>query len=236
MLKSMRTRWPVLILALSLPAHAQYTQMIVDDQNRVMPIFFTDPNIVVQPHFTGSQQHYPDTASVIHQPSQIPVVTLPVPEITPPPEISKPAITKPAIRPKTDPMRGPYFISNARHQLMDAAHAAIGIPYKYGGNNPARGLDCSSLMQFIHSNAIGLKLPRTAAAQRDRSKTIRYQDLQPGDLLFFKIDAKTNHVGIYIGHGKFIHASASNRRAVIASMNLPYWQKRFVKFGSYLDT
>jgi cell wall-associated NlpC family hydrolase len=60
--------------------------------------------------------------------------------------------------------------------------------------------------------------------------------LQPGDMLFFKINSRTNHVGIYIGHGKFIHASSSKRRAIIDSMDRPYWKKRFVKFGSFLNS
>ena len=215
--------------AFSAPAHAQYTQMVVDDQNRVLPIFFTDPQPSVQPTIIPTRQQFPNAAPVVMNNPPPRVVSIPDPQITRPP-------IKQASRPKTDPIRGPYMISQSRHRIMDAAHAAIGIPYVYGGNNPARGLDCSSLMQFIHKRALGVSLPRTAAAQRDNSKTIGFQDLLPGDLLFFKINSRTNHVGIYIGYGKFIHASSSNRRAVIASMELPYWKKRFVKFGSYLNS
>lgn len=219
MLKPIRFLLPLAALTVTLPVYAQYTNMIVDDQNRVMPIFFAEPPPTpqtLQPAILrGSQQRYPNKAPIVHN--------------NPPPVVS-------ISPPKGDPIRGPYYISTARHRVMEAAHSAIGIPYIYGGNNPAKGLDCSSLMQFIHKRALGVKLPRTAAAQRDRSKNIRFQDLQPGDLLFFKINARTNHVGIYIGYGKFIHASSSNRRAVISSMDLPYWKKRFVKFGSYLDS
>ena len=134
-----------------------------------------------------------------------------------------------------NPLTGAYYITPERHRVMAAAHELLGTPYIYGGNNPARGLDCSSLMQFIHKRALGVSIPRTAAEQSKRSKTINYNNLQPGDMLFFKIDRQNNHVGIYIGEGKFIHASSSNRSASIASMNLPYWKKRFVKFGSYLN-
>lgn len=211
------------------PAHAQYTQMVVDDQNRVLPIFFTEPQPVIQTTVIPTRQQFPNAAPVVMQNPPPPVVTIPRPQAPRP-------VIQQATRPKSDPLRGPYMISQARHRVMDAAHAAIGIPYIYGGNNPARGLDCSSLMQFMYKRALGISLPRTAAAQRDKSKTIGFQDLQPGDLLFFKINSRTNHVGIYIGHGKFIHASSSNRRAVITSMELPYWKKRFVKFGSYLNS
>ena len=221
---------PLLIIgALSSPAYAQYTQMVVDDQNRVLPIFFTNPEPVTQPVRIPTQQQFPNTAPVVRHNPRPQVVNIPKPRA------ATVARTQSARR-NSNPLRGPYLISQTRHRVMDAAYASLGIPYKYGGNNPARGLDCSSLMQFILKRATGVKLPRTAAAQRDKSKTIALQELQPGDLLFFKINPRTNHVGIYIGHGKFIHASSSNRKAVIASMELPYWKKRFVKFGSYLNS
>ena len=197
--------------------HAQFTQMIVDNNNRIMPIFFHDSP---------------------HQQKET-VVQLPAPELP----TTKPLLVSNHQRQATqyrtlprNPLTGPYFLSPQRHRIMAAAHSLLGTPYIYGGNNPERGLDCSSLMQHIHKKALGVAIPRTAAQQRDSSKTIDFQNLQPGDMLFFKIDRRNNHVGIYIGEGKFILASASNRRATIASMNLPYWKKRFIKFGSYLGS
>ncbi len=212
----------LLLTILSNNGYAQYTQMIVDNNNRVMPIFFHDTPI----------QHEP-----ISQPALLTSISSQVYKHPTPVVIPARAI-KPTIQPNIprDPLTGPYYITPERHRVMAAAHELLGTPYIYGGNNPARGLDCSSLMQFIHKNALGVTIPRTAAEQRKRSKTISYSDLQPGDMLFFKIDRRNNHVGIYIGDGKFIHASSSNRRAVIDSMNRPYWKKRFVKFGSYLNS
>ena len=213
----------LLLSAVSSNGYAQYTQMIVDNNNRVMPIFFYDgPS---QQEVRIEQKQLTSMSSQVYK--------HPAPVVIPPRAI------KPAIQPRNfarNPLTGPYYITPERHRVMAAAHDLLGTPYIYGGNNPARGLDCSSLMQFIHNNALGVKIPRTAAEQRNRSKTVNYSNLQPGDMLFFKIDSRNNHVGIYIGHGKFIHASSSNRRAIIDSMNRPYWKKRFVKFGSYLDS
>lgn len=209
----------LILIVLVSSAQAQHTQMIVDNNNRIMPIFFHEAII----HETPIHQLSPPTKA----------------QIQPRPVVLAPKIIKPMGQQRNitrNPLTGPYYISPERHRVMSAAHASLGTPYIYGGNNPARGLDCSSLMQFIHQNALGVSIPRTAAQQRDRSKTIDFHNLQPGDLLFFKINRRNNHVGIYIGNGRFIHASASNRRASIASMQLPYWQKRFVKFGSYLDS
>ena len=251
MLKFYPTLLTLTLITLCNNANAQYTQMIVDNNNRIMPIFFhDDENLQLQP---------PQSAE-IHEASIAPIyndlrpVVLPPRTLTPViahRQIATPYPEKPIESSFTqqqtlnlnqkqnlprNPLTGPYFLSPERHRVLDAAYASLGTPYIYGGNNPAKGLDCSSLMQFIHKRATGTALPRTAAQQRHRSKTINYQNLQPGDMLFFKIDRRNNHVGIYIGDGKFIHASSSNRRASIASMKLPYWKKRFVKFGSYLNS
>jgi len=215
----------VVLLGLSVQANAQFAQTIVDEHNQVLPIFFNEPTYqmpqpvaIPSPNIAGGQR-YSQQRPIVARPTQ--------PIVNPQQSI---------VQRSGDPLKGPYFLSPERHRIMEAAHSALGIPYIYGGNSPARGLDCSSLMQFIHKKALGKKLPRTAAIQRDRSKTIAYQSLQPGDMLFFKINSRTNHVGIYIGHGKFIHASSSKRRAIIDSMDRPYWKKRFVKFGSFLNS
>ena len=125
-------------------------------------------------------------------------------------------------------------IHPARARMIQIAKSTLGVPYKWGGSSPQSGFDCSGLMRYVHKNAVGLKIPRTAAQQRDNSRTISYAQLQPGDMLFFKTGKKTNHVGVYIGNRKFIHAPAGGKRVKIASMDSSYWFKRFVKFGTYL--
>ena len=124
--------------------------------------------------------------------------------------------------------------SPAREQMVSIIKNTLGTPYKWGGNNPQRGFDCSGLMQYVHKNA-GLIIPRTTAKQRDNSYTINYNQLQPGDMLFFKINRKTNHVGMYIGNRKFIHAPSTGKKVTIATMDSSYWHKRFVKFGTYIN-
>ncbi len=229
-------------LATTTIAQAQYTQMVIDDRNQLLPIFFDDPAMqqtfaptpVSIPSGVGGQQRYPGSSpTIVRAPQQAAIRPVSFNRPVAPPVRT---VSRSVQRPPSNPLTGPYYISSERHRIMDAAYAALGIPYKYGGNNPARGLDCSSLMQFIYKRALNAKLPRTAAQQRDNSKTLAFQNLQPGDMLFFKINSRTNHVGVYIGNGKFIHASSSSRKAVIASMDLPYWKNRFVKFGSFLES
>ncbi|GAA0426978.1 hypothetical protein GCM10009133_39440 [Cocleimonas flava] len=127
-----------------------------------------------------------------------------------------------------------YDVNPARNRMVQIATSAIGTRYKWGGDSPQKGFDCSGLMTYVHKNALGMNIPRTTANQRDRSRTIPYQQLQPGDMLFFKTGARTNHVGVYIGNRKFVHAPSSGKRVTVASMDNAYWHKRFVKFGSFL--
>ena len=127
-----------------------------------------------------------------------------------------------------------YNSHPVRNKMVQIATSAVGTPYKWGGDSPQKGFDCSGLMSYVHKNALGMKIPRTTAKQRDSSRTIPYRQLQPGDMLFFKTGSKTNHVGVYIGNRKFVHAPSSGKRVTVASMDNAYWHKRFVKFGSFL--
>jgi cell wall-associated NlpC family hydrolase len=133
------------------------------------------------------------------------------------------------------PQQAPGISNNpSRNLMVNVAKSAIGTPYHWGGDNPRRGFDCSGLMTYVHKNALGLKIPRTAAQQRDKSRTISYAQLQPGDMLFFKTGRKSNHVGIYVGNRKFVHAPSGGKRVKVSSMDSSYWYKHFVKFGTFL--
>ncbi|CAA6827035.1 MAG: Unknown protein [uncultured Thiotrichaceae bacterium] len=122
--------------------------------------------------------------------------------------------------------------SPVRSTLVSNAYKNLGVPYRYGGTT-SNGMDCSGLTQTVYKNS-GISIPRTTAQQRDASRTIHISRLLPGDLIFFKTSAKSNHVGIYIGDRKFIHASTGSKRVKVDQMDKQYWRQRFVKFGTYL--
>ena len=122
----------------------------------------------------------------------------------------------------------------ARNQMMKVAFSTVGTPYKWGGNNPQQGFDCSGLMKYVYKNATGINIPRTAAQQRDKSRTVDYAQLQPGDMLFFKTGRNSNHVGVYVGNRRFVHAATGSKHVKVASMDSSYWHSRFVKFGTFL--
>jgi murein DD-endopeptidase len=112
-------------------------------------------------------------------------------------------------------------------RAADHAIRMIGKPYRYGGNSPSSGFDCSGLVQFSYKQA-GATLPRTTDALRQASAPLRSSGLRRGDLVFFDQEGKKNgHVGIYLGAGEFIHAPSSGGRVRKDSLQSPYWRKHF---------
>ena len=119
-----------------------------------------------------------------------------------------------------------------RQQVIKAARDMLGVPYRYGGESPARGFDCSGLVQYAHSQA-GIEVPRTTGEQYRASLPIKRQSLQPGDLVFFRTHGRrfVTHVGIYLGEGKFIHAPSSGKHVSIDSLKDDYWRRRYTSGG-----
>jgi len=112
-------------------------------------------------------------------------------------------------------------------KIIDIAIGFLGIKYRFGGET-INGLDCSSFVQKVYKLA-GAELPRTARYQALYGVTVDKSELKPGDLLFFQTYAKfPSHVGIYIGEGKMIHASARGKKITVSNINSPYFKKRFL--------
>jgi cell wall-associated NlpC family hydrolase len=116
----------------------------------------------------------------------------------------------------------------ATRELVMQALGFLGIRYKYGGNSPDTGFDCSGLVRYVVNQAIGLALPRDARAISQLGARINTDELQPGDLVFFNTMRKPfSHVGIYVGEHRFIHAPASGGAVELVNMTERYWQSRF---------
>ena len=110
------------------------------------------------------------------------------------------------------------------------AQSMIGKRYLYGGSSPQQGFDCSGLVYFTHTQ-VGDYVPRTSRDQLYASRKITLNDLQPGDLLFYRINGKPSHVGIYIGEKKFVHAPSSGKAVSITTMDNPYFKPRLIRAG-----
>jgi len=123
--------------------------------------------------------------------------------------------------------------SGASASLLDKAKAFLGTPYRYGGRTP-KGFDCSGFVSFVF-DSFGVALPRSSVHQAKQGESIDLDEIQPGDLLFFKTRGKKNrisHVGIYLGEGQFIHAgswgSRKSRCVKISELDGDYYVKRLV--------
>lgn len=106
----------------------------------------------------------------------------------------------------------------------------LGVRYRYGGTNAEDGFDCSGFTRYVFENSLGLILPRRAEEQARAPGllTVKRDELEPGDLVFFNTLKRTfSHVGIYVGEGKFIHAPRSGANVRIEDMRFSYWAKRF---------
>lgn len=114
-----------------------------------------------------------------------------------------------------------------RRDLVLEALGQVGRPYRYGGTTPD-GFDCSGLTQYVYRQ-IGIQLPRSSRDQHGAGRTIKLSQAEPGDLLFYSFTGRgIDHVAIYLGDDQAVHAPASGRAVIVASVHLPYWQARFV--------
>ncbi len=133
--------------------------------------------------------------------------------------------------PDTHPKTASSLMNNAMDHagdLMMRALSLIGVRYRYGGNSPQTGLDCSGLVRLVFQDTLGLILPRRAEEMSRVGAAVPKSELQPGDLVFYNTLRRTfSHVGIYLGEGRFIHAPASGGKVRIENMHMPYWTQRF---------
>lgn len=113
------------------------------------------------------------------------------------------------------------------------ALAQVGVAYRYGGAEPRGGFDCSGLVAWTHARE-GIAVPRTAAAQFAAAEPVPRERLRPGDLVFFRLrphNRAITHVGIYTGHGRFVHAPQAGRHVVEASLDDAYFSGRYAGAG-----
>lgn len=102
-----------------------------------------------------------------------------------------------------------------------------GTKYKLGGLNK-NGIDCSGFVFVTFKSKLGISLPRTTSLQVKKGKYIKQEQLQAGDLVFFKTSKFFKHVGIYLEHGKFLHAS-TNLGVTISKLDNHYWKSKYWK-------
>jgi cell wall-associated NlpC family hydrolase len=111
--------------------------------------------------------------------------------------------------------------------LWDVFQRYEGAPYRYGGTT-ADGFDCSGFINAAYQEALGQSLPRTTSQMLRQGQPVPTHQIQPGDIVFFRIGGKEQHAGIYMGDERFIHASTSVG-VTLSHLNGYYWANRFTE-------
>ena len=117
--------------------------------------------------------------------------------------------------------------------IVQSAKLQMGIPYKFGGNSPSEGFDCSGLALYSH-RINGISIPRQTSEQFKLGKHINRTELNSGDLLFFRtMGQSVSHVGIYMENDIFIHAPNSRKNVETETLDNPYYKKRYLGARRY---
>ena len=112
-------------------------------------------------------------------------------------------------------------------QIVQMAQQYMGTPYAWGGSSPG-GFDCSGFIYYIYSQ-FGISLPRMSDGQSEVGRALSGDNLLPGDLVFFTTyEPGASHVGIYLGGGRFIHASSAAGEVTITPLGKSYYQERYL--------
>ncbi|MEO7936885.1 MAG: C40 family peptidase [Dokdonella sp.] len=135
-------------------------------------------------------------------------------------------------RPSTYVSGGGEAPSSSTADLANAvlfrAMSLVGTRYRFGGNTPDSGFDCSGLVGYVFRDAIGVRLPRTSAELGElKQPDVSLKHLQSGDLVLFADHRRISHVGIYVGNGRFVHAPNSGGTVRLDRLDAPGWKDTF---------
>ena len=115
--------------------------------------------------------------------------------------------------------------------MNDLAIYAVSLadtPYRYGGNSPENGFDCSGFVRYVFQKSLEWRLPRTSLEISRVGEPLEIEQLRPGDLVFFNTQQQPySHVGIYVGEDRFVHAPKSGKSIAIVNMRENYWRSRY---------
>ena len=123
-------------------------------------------------------------------------------------------------------------VSSRIKTVLQRAFALLGTPYRWGGTSPDRGFDCSGLVGYVFRTALGIELPRVSremATKADAQLIKDRDELQQGDLVFFGRKGRVNHVGIYVGEGRFVHSPSTGKDVRVDSLVTGYWSGKFMQ-------
>ena len=137
----------------------------------------------------------------------------------------------PVVKPQTT-FNQHVSASPVAEDVLFRAIGLVGTPYRWGGNTPDSGFDCSGLIGYVYRDAAGISLPRSTREMIVmRAPTVDQKALQSGDLVFFATNggSQVSHAGIYVGEGRFVHAPSTGGTVRLDYLSNSYWAKAYLQ-------
>ena len=123
----------------------------------------------------------------------------------------------------------PALTAEQANDIAIHALGLVGTPYRWGGNTPDSGFDCSGLIGYVYKSSSGLAPPRTVAQLAGFGEAIDGDALRTGDLVIFGSNPPT-HAGIYVGKGRFVHAPSSGGAVRMDRLDSRYWSRQRTRY------
>jgi cell wall-associated NlpC family hydrolase len=124
----------------------------------------------------------------------------------------------------------PPLTAEQAHDIAIHALGLVGTPYRYGGNTPDSGFDCSGLIGYVYRNQVGTPPPRTVAQLNTWGTPIDSSELRTGDLVVFGTGRQPSHAGIYVGEGRFVHAPSTGGTVRLDHLQSRHWARQNAAF------
>lgn len=128
------------------------------------------------------------------------------------------------------PQAEPRLSLEQANDVTIQAISLVGTPYRYGGNTPESGFDCSGLIGYVYRTRAGIASPRTVAALVNWGQPVPAGSLRTGDLVVFRQDGSATHAGIYVGEGRFVHAPSTGGEVRLDRLTAGYWARQPVSY------
>lgn len=136
----------------------------------------------------------------------------------------------PPAGPQAGPADDPATDGIGRQDVAMMALGLVGTPYRFGGNTPQGGFDCSGLIAYVFNHAAGLGAPRTVRQLQDWGEPVEPAQVHTGDLAFFGRGAVATHAGIVVSRRRFVHAPSTGGTVRLDHLTAAYWTNNFRQF------
>ena len=124
----------------------------------------------------------------------------------------------------------PRLSDEASRNVTVSAIGLVGTPYRYGGNTPESGFDCSGLIGWVYRTQADVRAPRTVASLQAWGQPVPAHELRAGDLVLFGAGGPPTHAGIYVGDGRFVHAPSTGGQVRLDRLAAPHWARQQVAY------